>query len=113
MRIETGYFGERVPIYSDREEARTAIRAFLAGNYGELTCDEVAFWRRCVEDPQALRWEREHAGELLRVSEEELDRELFAVRPTLESFADSYAWLRHRVGPHPITPLTLWNLMKF
>lgn len=45
--IEIGIHGERIPMYSDRACEDAAITAFLAGDYGSLTVDEVNFMREC------------------------------------------------------------------
>lgn len=108
MKITLTEFNERIPIYDTGEEKRRATAAYLAGDYSQLTCDEIAFFRDCEEDPDNRRWEREHAGQLLRITQEEVDGELFIHRPSSESLEKSRQWLKEAIGPHPITPLNTY-----
>ena len=41
--------GELVPMYSDAACERASIEAYLAGNYGALTSEEVEFFRGVAE----------------------------------------------------------------
>jgi len=45
-----GLRGERLPMYSNRLAEDAAIVAFLAGEYGSLLSDEIAFMREAAHD---------------------------------------------------------------
>lgn len=64
MKIIKNRYGEDVPWYDSLDEEMAAIRAFLDGNYGELTALEVQEFRQCEEDPNGVKFEAEHAGML-------------------------------------------------
>jgi len=48
--FEIGLNGEHIPMYSDRTCERAAIEAFLRGDYGSLTVDEIEFMRESARD---------------------------------------------------------------
>jgi len=48
--FEIGRNGEHIPMYSDRTCERAAIEAFLRGDYGSLTVDEIEFMREAAQD---------------------------------------------------------------
>jgi len=112
MHIETDRFGDEIVMYDSREEETAAIGNYLSGNFAALTCAEVEFMRTCEEDPNLVRHEAEHAG---RLSEEvdplDVNGQVFILDlgRTIEEGRDI---LMERIGPHPVTPLTLLEAAK-
>jgi len=110
MHIEKDRFGEEIVLYDSQAEQLEAVRNWLDGNLGALTCEEVLLFRSCEEDPNNVRWEAEHAG----VKAEEVDvldiNGLVFIFDLGHTFEEGMQILLHKIGPHPITPLTLWQL---
>lgn len=112
MRIEKDRFGEDAITYDSRVEEKTAIRNYLCGNFAALTCEEVAFFRSCEEDPYGFRWEADHSG-MMSDDVDELDfNGLVFIHDIGRTFEEGKELLLRMVGRHPITPLTLWELEK-
>lgn len=112
MHLVKDRFGESIVMYDSREEEDAAIRNYLDGNYAELTCEEVAFFRSCEEDPNGVRWEAEHAG-MMSEEVDELDfNGLVFIYDIGRTFEEGKEILLRMVGPHPITPLTLWRTIR-
>ena len=101
-----------MPWYDSREEEITALKNYLDGNYGELTALEVQEFRQCLEDPNGTRFDADHAG----IFSEEVDpldfRGLVFIFDLGRTFEEGYQILLDIVGPHPITPLTIWRLHR-
>lgn len=112
MHIDKDRFGEDIVMYDSQEEEREAIRNYLRGNFAALTCEEVAFFRSCEEDPNGVRWEADHAG-MMSEEVDELDfNGLVFIYDLGRTFEEGKEILLRMVGPHPITPLTLWKLER-
>ena len=112
MHIEKSIYNEEVVIYASREEEMAAIRAFLDGNYGELTALEVQEFKSIQKDPDGIKFDRDHAG-MFSCEVDPLDfRGLVFIYDVGKNFADGERILREMIGPHPITPLTLWKLER-
>lgn len=50
MELERGMNGEIIPIYANRQEEERAIRAFLSGDWGSLTTEEIEFIKQAKKD---------------------------------------------------------------
>lgn len=111
MVIDTDVFGEEIPIWTTEEEM-AAIRAYRSGNYGELTALEIEYIREALEDPNGEKFDREHAG-MFSCEVDPLDfRGLVFIYDLGRNFEEGYQILHDKLGPHPITPMTLHNLNK-
>lgn len=112
MRIEKNVYDEDTVIYDSQEEQMTAIRNYLDGNYGELTLLEIEEMRACERDPDGTKFDAAHAG-MFSCEVDPLDfRGLVFVHDLGRNFEEGYQILLDMVGPHPITPLTIWRLEK-
>ena len=110
MHIDKDRFGDDIAIYDSREEEREAIRNYLRGNFAALTCEEIAFFRSCEEDPKGIRWKADHAG-MMSEEVDELDfNGLVVIHDLGRTFEEGREILLRKIGPRPITPLTLWKL---
>lgn len=112
MRVEKNLYNEDVVIYESTEEQMAAIRAFLDGNYGELTALEVQEFKAIQKDPYGEKFDAAHAG-MFSSEVDPLDfRALVFLYDLGRNFEEGYQILLDMVGPHPITPLTIWRLEK-
>ena len=112
MKIIKNRYNEDMPWYESREEEMAAIRAFLSGNYGELTALEVQEFKSIQKDPDGVKFDRDHAG-MFSCEVDPLDfRGLVFIHDLGRTFEEGYQILLDRIGPHPITPLTVWQLNK-
>lgn len=112
MRVEKNLYNEDIVVYDSTEELRAAIRAFLDGNYGELTALEVQEFKSIQTDPDGVKFDRDHAG-MFASNVDPLDfRGLVFIYDLGRTFEEGYQMLLDMVGPHPITPLTIWRLEK-
>ena len=50
LRFERGKDGELIPFYFGRLEEEAAIAAFLSGDWGSLTTDEIEFMKEARKD---------------------------------------------------------------
>ena len=48
--FEIGKDGERIPMYFSRLEEEAAIAAFLSGDWGSLTTEEIEFMKEARKD---------------------------------------------------------------
>ena len=48
--FERGKDGELIPFYFCRQEEEAAIAAFLSGDWGSLTTDEIEFMKQARKD---------------------------------------------------------------
>lgn len=112
MKIIKNVYNEDTIWYDSTEEQMAAIRAYLDGNYGELTALQIEEFRQCEEDPNGTRFDREHAG-MFSCEVDPLDfRGLVFIYDLGRNFEEGYQILLDMVGPHPITPLTLRRLER-
>lgn len=112
MRIEKNVYNEDTVIYESREEQMTAIRNYLDGNLGELTLLEIEEMRAAERDPDGTKFDAEHAG-MFSCEVDPLDfRGLVFIYDLGRNFEEGYQILLDMVGPHPITPLTIWRLER-
>lgn len=112
MRVEKSLYNEDVVIYDSTEEQMAAIRAYLDGNYSILTALQIEEFRQCEEDPYCKRFDAEHAG-MFSSEVDPLDfTGLVFIYDVGKDFADGERILREMIGPHPITPLTLYRLER-
>lgn len=112
MKIIKNVYNEDTVWYDSREEQMAAIRAYLAGEYYKLTALEIAEMRACEEDPNGVIFDAEHAG-MFSCEVDPLDfTGLVFIYDVGKDFADGERILREMIGPHPITPLTLWRLER-
>lgn len=112
MRVEKSLYNEDVVIYESNEEAMKAIRAFLDGNYGELTALEVQEFKAMQKDPYCEKFDRDHAG-MFSSEVDPLDfTGLVFIYDLGRNFEEGYQILLDMVGPHPITPMTIWRLHR-
>lgn len=112
MHIEKNVYNEDTVIYDSTEEQMAAIRAYLDGNYGELTLLEIEEMRAAERDPDGTKFDRDHAG-MFSCEVDPLDfRGLVFVYDLGRNFEEGYQILLDMVGPHPITPMTLYRLER-
>ena len=50
LRFERGMDGEPIPFYFGRLEEEAAIAAFLSGDWGSLTTEEIEFMKEARKD---------------------------------------------------------------
>ena len=50
LRFEVGKDGEMIPFYFGRLEEEAAIAAFLSGDWGSLTTEEIEFMKEARKD---------------------------------------------------------------
>ena len=50
LRFETGKDGEPIPFYFGRLEEEAAIAAFLSGDWGSLTTEEIEFMKEARKE---------------------------------------------------------------
>lgn len=112
MKIVKNVYDEDTVIYDSTEEQMTAIRNYLDGNFGELTALQIEEFRQCEEDPNGTKFDRDHAG-MFSCEVDPLDfRGLVFIYDVGKTFEEGYKKLLDMVGPHPITPLTIWRLER-
>lgn len=101
MKIVKNLYAESVPQYESAAEREAAVRAFLAGNFGELTSLEIEYFRRIDEDRSGKKFALEHAG---MIAADVAPAYLAGMRFV---FGDSILEV-----PHPITNYYLYHLEK-
>lgn len=112
MKIIKNVYDEDTVHYESQEELRAAIDAYLRGNYGELTALQIEEFRQCEEDPNGTKFDRDLAG-MFSCEVDPLDfRGLVFIYDVGKTFEEGYKKLLDMVGPHPITPLTIWRLER-
>lgn len=112
MKIVKNVYDEDTVIYESTEEEMAAIRAYNDGDYSQLTALEIEFIRDTLEDPNGVKFDREHAG-MFSSEVDPLDfRGLVFIYDLGRTFEEGYQILLDMLGPHPITPLTIWQLER-
>ena len=109
MTVIKSRFGEDMPWYESAAERDAAIKAYLAHDYSELSLIEIEFMRDCERDPNGTKFDVAHAG----VFSEEVDpldfNGIIFIHNLGRTFEEGRQILLDLIGPHPITPLTLWQ----
>jgi len=94
--------GARVlPDISDED-----IRNYLEGNWNLLTRHQIAFLKEIEEDPDSIKWNREHAH-YIYCDPEWFFGVLFVHFPCEQSWEENYQALRRLVGPEPLDYLNV------
>lgn len=112
MKIMKSRFGEDMPYWESSAEQNAACEAYLAGEYDKLTALEVEFLRSCETDPNNIKFDQAHAGVLSEEVEPMDFYGLIFIYDLGSSFEEGKKILLDKVGPRPVTPLTMWEIEK-
>ena len=110
MKIIKNLYGEDTPHYENSMEKKAACDAYLNGDYSNLSALEVQFFQSCFDDPNNIRTEAAHAGMLSEEVDPKSVEELIIVHDLGHTLEEGWQIVRDLIGPHPITPLSLYLL---
>ncbi len=90
------------------QELKEKVADFLAGDYGNLTTEEIAEFRAAQEDPDGRKWEAEHAGEVFGIEPIDLNGFMFVEFPIDMPLEKCLEVLRKMFHDRTITADRLW-----